>query len=298
VSRFEGKNGDVVRFESVDAYMTEIRDRGVKLDFAGHGTWSEWSGGLTGEDARARAVTGDPSLVASFDASLSALTATVGEDARNVWTSDVYGSRPDVGAYLAGAPRCMKRRVKRETETRHVSIYVSLVAWSGSTASDMVKRGVAIMGLLSALQSMRVSVDLFLVLDTAAHDPKRGDVGDYTQVIRVESRPLDLSTSGFAIAHPAFTRHVTYSYTHHMTGWRSLFSETFTASGLCRVWRAGEDASEPTKRYIDAIGKRIGMLPTDVFVCPMIPGDAVLRDPAEWIRRNVTQALGHQEVVT
>ena len=103
------------------------------------------------------------------------------------------GSRVLVPQYLANSPFCMNRRQKVASPVQHVSIYVAIAFCCDVTPEQMLKRGITILGLLEQLQARQVSTDLYLMSDTNGMTD-----GDLHQIIRVESRPLDLSTSGFA----------------------------------------------------------------------------------------------------
>ncbi len=269
--------GTVVRFDSVDAFVEQCAKSPLPpRDYSDSYTWDA---GVSPKEARKRATAGDPSLVAGVSASLESLALTSSEEVRAMFVPDVYGSRVDVGAYMAGQPNCMRRRVKRETSTRHVGIYVCLPCYAGVSAASMLARGTAILGLLQALTASQVAVDLYLFSDVGSQ------MGDYTSVIRVESRPLDLSTSGFAIAHPAFTRHAVYDEARDRVGFTGRYSHAY------------QHAAERGARmgvYETHIRKRLSMLDTDVFVPPCMSNhELAVISPETWIVATVAKSLNH-----
>jgi hypothetical protein len=273
----------IVRFESLGQYAEAI-DRDTR-ELPDVSRYQEWDGGVSPARARSLMVAGMPSLIGDFSAQLSEIETTMGAELAPQFVPDVYGTRIDVGAYLAGAPRCMRRRAKRETDTRHVNVYVSLVCSGGVNAAAMLRRGSAILGLLATLQTMRVGVDLYLVADTHGRDD-----GDYTQVIRVESRPLDLSTASFAIAHPGFMRGITLAYARDVGGFSGNWSKTFLTSSGSSNGRYEE--------YTRAISAKLGLAATDLFVPPVYFGDGLHGQTAvEWIRDRLTTCLGTKGVV-
>jgi hypothetical protein len=258
----------------------------------------DWDLGVSGARAADLAVNGDPTIVAEYAGNVERFSLDAATETRAAWLPSVTGGRVDMGAYLAGAPDCMRRRARREIETRHVSIYVSQTCSAGIRAETMRKRGAAILGLLDTLNALQVSVDLYLVIDldgarsrndgTNSHgraalrdaDASALD-GDATQVIRVESRPLDLSQVGFAIAHPAFSRNIGYRVATQY-GYRGGWSRTWDT---CYAHGGGAGLD----RYVRIMREKLGADAHDLFVPPVSYHDEIIIDPARWIRERVTQ---------
>ena len=284
----------IARFDSVAAFVDYAVANADTKTYDGNG--KAWDGGVSSDKAIRLASAGDPSIVADVNADVDAFAYASNEETRRAYVRDVAGSRVDVPAFLSGSPTCMRRRAKRTSETRHVSIYVSLVCAAGIAASTMLARGKAILGLLSVLQTQGIACDLYLISDmngSTACANKAGKMppvsdewdmtndGDCTFVIRVESRPLDLGVSGFAIAHPAFTRHLTYS-AGHLFGFYGHWSRTFTNSG---------GMGRSYDRYMSQLRAKLQASPTDIFVPPVNLYDEIVTDPKAWIRARVAQAL-------
>jgi len=280
----------ILTYGSVHEYMRAVGPETI----TGVQRGENWDAGVSPQDACTRAIMGDPTIVSQFDATIASVTAGIETTQRPGYVVDWYGSRVDMGRYVAGLPNCMRRRARRATDTRHVSVYVSLVCSAGIRADMMLKRGSAILGFLAVLQSQNIGVDLYLVADMQGARARRTgredqsgitlDMvldGDCTQVIRVESRPLDLSQTGFVIAHPAFTRHITYTFGKRY-GFHGSWSATFDRSG---------GHSDPLA-YSKAMAAKLGLNETDVFIPPAHSGDEIVRDPQAWILARVTQCLG------
>jgi hypothetical protein len=299
----------ILRWDSLGAYVRDevAHVANVNVGMYPASTWAQgrgagmgedWDLGISGARAADLAVNGDPSIVAEYAGNVDRYTLDAANETRLAWLPSVSGGRVDMGAYLTGAPDCMRRRARREIQTRHVSIYVSQTCSAGISAATMRKRGAAILGLLDVLNGMQVSVDLYLVIDLdgarsrndgatlrgrAALANADGSAldGDVTQVVRVESRPLDLSQVGFAIAHPAFSRNIGYRVAAQY-GYRGGWSRTWDTCGAY-AQGAGLD------RYVRIMREKIGADAADLFVPPVSYRDEIISDPARWIRERVTQ---------
>lgn len=284
----------IARWDSITDFVRFARTHAT---LSTHSEGRSWDAGVTGVQAAELAIAGDRSIVAQCMTDVDAFTLGATEETRPQWESSVAGSRVDVPSFIAGSPACMKRRAKRATDTRHVAIYVSTSCGANIPASVMLKRGAAILGLLETLQASGVAVDLFVVDDmqgarsedrvnpSVLHEAKRHGTwdlswnGDHVQVIRVESRPLDLSVAGFALAHPAFARNVALAVGAPF-GFSGQWSETYM--------RTRYDAPA----YRKAMARTLGMSPSDLFVPPVDNRDTVVQDPARWMRECLAQVMG------
>ncbi len=71
----------------------------------------------------------------------------------------VVGSRPNVPAYIAGAPKTMYR-MERVKEKKFVDIYMN-IAYSGHTSEEQVRnRGILTLNLVNVLESHGIGVNL------------------------------------------------------------------------------------------------------------------------------------------
>lgn len=226
----------------------------------------DWDHGVSPREAHDKARNGDPGMVADYRDQID-FNVAQGDHETAEWCLSVAGSSPCVPAALMGNPYSMRRRVKRERITRTVRVYVSLVCSAGIPAASMIKRGAAILALIESLQIQGVHVELFLLGELGSRQ------GDYIHVIPIET-PIDLSRAGFAIAHPAFTRHTVY----HGLGDRHGFNGRWT-----NYSNGGSDTS--TIRSI------LEMDSSDILVPTVHYSDTILTDPQAWIRERVKQAL-------
>jgi hypothetical protein len=254
----------IVKYESLVGYLNDC-DPSAETWGSGQG----WDGGVNPKEAMRRGRDGDPSLVREYEGHIQDLTATMRGETGPAWVLDVMGSTPCSPAVVAGHPMAMRRRVKRTAPARTARIYVSLICSAGIRASDMIKRGASILALAESLQAANVHVEVNLVAELPC-SPR-----DTIVVVPVET-PLDLSVSGFAIAHPAFTRYVTYYLNGNQWGfnggWPSYMGHT------------------DEERKIGA--KILKLDPGDVWVPSASLLDDSVQNPEAWIKRNVMQVMG------
>lgn len=280
--------GNYVIRNSLASFMaTEVRkavDCGaaqcMNYDSPSYATGKTWDLGVSGKIAAEKAMTGDPELVQGYENMVKDVEESYTGD-RACWVPSFAGTRVSVPDYLGGNPMAMRQRKRVQGSGRHVNIYVSLVTFCGCQAKDMLTRGQAVMGLLSTLQAMGVSVDVFLLAEWGDDNyfDKTGKI--YSQLIQLETRPLDLSVSGFAIAHPAFARNVVYS---------TLYMYNLPRSGPFPPV-AAKNGPE-SKAYEEDIRKRYNLQPTDIVSLSAGWDSLVIKNPKQWVLEHTRQALG------
>lgn len=177
------------------------------------------------------------------------------------------GTRVNVPAYLSDSPACMVRRTRQPTSTRHVNVFVGICAQANIGPKECLARGCTILGLLEALQRSQIGVKLSLYTELGT--PK---YRNYIQVIEVDSTPLDLSTSAYAIAHVAFSRMVCFAE-----------GETKGFDGSWAYDRLGA-------RYNDQLREWLGASPTDIIVSSSHINE-VSGNPKNWIEKQFHQIV-------
>ena len=221
-----------------------------------------WFGGLSFDEALNRCTAGDLSLVSKAEQLLEKIDADVELD-RRTWQPSVAGAFPCVPDFLAGAPDCMRRLLPDPSDVSPVSVYVSLTGTADVTADQWLNRGVAIIALLMKLQQVR-PVELKILAEMHGNSD-----GYCYPLITIESRPLDISTAAFALAHAAFCRRLCY-------GW-GLAVDGF--SGAC-------GSSYGVERVIR---QRLGMADVDLYVAPVNGSTPMLKDPVAWVNSQVAK---------
>ena len=281
----------VDRYDSLSQYTDAVETQ--RWNFTGdygHGSKrSEWDAGVGYREAIRRTREGDPSLVGQYADKVDRMVSEfkMHDEQRAAYVPSVAGSRVVVPEYLGGSPMCMRRRQKRDIQTRSVNIYVNTTCHAVVPADNMLKRGASILALLEFLQMSQVSVELYLTAELGAAREH-----DYIQVIHVESHPLDLSQAAFAIAHPAFARQITYAMASAKVGFTGSFPYSWDGGDRSRQWGRGEAGT-----YEPKLRAAVGMQPQDIYI-PM-PGmwtSEIMDSPETWLENRIRTLRGNEEV--
>jgi hypothetical protein len=239
-----------------------------------------WDGDVSPQEAHKRAVYGDSSLVARALDHMARHADMIRLDNAPTWSLDVMGSTPCVPAVIAGHPHAMRRRVARPRDSRTVRVFVSLVCSAGISADKMLARGCAILGLVEALQASGVHVELHAVAELPCSPL------DVVHVVPIET-PLDVSRAGFALAHPAFTRHTMYTGIGRN---KNVQSERFNG-GWIRYDQGQRDRQNGNK-----VGRAIvGASPQDVWCTMAHLNDPLITHPDQWIRDTLAATLADRD---
>ncbi len=173
-----------------------------------------------------------------------------------------FGGRADMGAWLAGAPDPMRRRARRATETAPVKVIVGNFVSYGVSAADYQKRSGAIIAFLLLVQRYR-PVELYCSIES--------NLADKTPVfglVALESKPLNLSETGFVIGHPAFSR---------VWGFSWLEAQGVPSSIPCLHVPVSE------KRTM------LGLADCDVYINSLSLHDPLKDKPIEWIKSELAR---------
>jgi hypothetical protein len=120
-------------------------------------TWrNDWAGGMTRGETGAALRDGYLPAVAESDAYMAKLEAKFDFAAHMFRNVDaVSGGVPIVPAYLAGHPLNMRRRERVMREMAPLTLLVDTASSGGIPASDLAKRGAAILALARLLAGWR-----------------------------------------------------------------------------------------------------------------------------------------------
>jgi hypothetical protein len=142
---------------------------------------------------------GDEAMVNHSDAYLSMLEdqMPMSRGWRNV--DDVVGAIPNVPAYLAGHPQCMRRRERTSKDTAPLTIYMNLTSSMAIHQNQILHRGVVMLAMARVLANVR-PVELWV-------GTSMGDDGvSCTAAWRIDTAPMDLARAAFHIAAPSMSR--------------------------------------------------------------------------------------------
>lgn len=233
-----------------------------------HGT-PDWHGGTLAEVAD-RLILGDTRHAADVRSRAQALAREVVR-LRDVHVAtsrpDVVGHRVSVPAYLAGVPNCMVRRAAAPAPAP-VRIVVELNCLSTVRVETMRNRGVAIVGMIEALQSVGRPVELYGVITNTNHGGR-----DYQIVtVRVPTPVATATALGLFANVGAFRRGF------GLPGWGGTdMPRVHPIEDLLPLTRIGAPDDDTTD-----------------IVLPRIYSDSEVADPLAYVRRYLAAAAGEE----
>jgi hypothetical protein len=251
----------------------------------------DWRGGSDADLARCL-VDGDRSCVAEAEGMLDAILDDLDMQsfARQSVASPVGGS-PVVGAYLSGNPNSMRRWVTEldSSEQGAIRLIVDRTASCGVSPAEIRAKGIAMLALTMALQSVR-PVELYAAVSFEAPGPKNGTGDRYSRpnrtacmLVRIGSRPLDLSSAGFALWSPLFLRRLGFSVLQKVAEGLAILDPKAT--------RTHGGTSLPLPRI--PIAEQVKAGPGDLVFAGQALDDnrAIAKDPLAWVKAQAHKAL-------
>jgi hypothetical protein len=266
------KSNNVCRW-TYDQFVTEVQGTDTDPNSLHGGEYQaqkSWTLGVGWEDSVKRATLGDNSLVVGASTLLDKLQINTGEVTAFKTVLGVSGGAVCVPAFLTNHPESMLGRQRRPHNTRQVNIYLNTTSSAGVSGDALLRRGTAVLALLEGLRMQQVAVDLFLVSTLDKYN-NRNNGCEYS-VIELPSRPLDLATVGFAVAHPAFTRNLVY--------------------GLHR--KLGFAGGWATDSSVLGVRKALGLAPQDVYIDKVYGHEENITNPQAWLDKHMSQIIGSE----
>ncbi len=267
---------DCLSFDSVEdlAEYTETSSsctfkRGVYGSYE-RSKGSDWDGGLSGKAALKIAREGLPNLVAGALTLANSINEFNSAD-KPAWSPSPCGQRLSVPEYLSGNPFHMRRKTPRDINSRHVRIFVDATSSAGVSAANLITRGQAVIALIETLQTSGVSVDCFSFSCCAARSKQKESLA----IVRIESRPVNISQSGFVIGHPAWGRNVLYS----------VGEETGFDGSWSNVLKYGIDETQATAAAKDLLD----LQPGDLVIPAPRYSDLSFSNPKQWVTDRLRQ---------
>jgi hypothetical protein len=164
----------------------------------------KWYGKEGAAECCQKAKTGDLTMAAASDALLDKFERYVPETLKDIVCNDVVGAVANVPAYLAGHPLNMCRRSRAESDAGPLAIIVDLTISGGLLSQQIEKRGASILALTRILSAKR-PIELWVGAGL-----NKGLGGAYV-FSKVNTSPLDLATSAFALCAQSFVRRLCYA---------------------------------------------------------------------------------------
>jgi hypothetical protein len=148
-------------------------------------------------------------------------------------------------------------------EQSPLTVYLDVCVSSGISPTELTERGIAILALVLILSERR-PVDLYVYSTAANHDA-------HIPLVRIETRPLDISAATYALASAGFLRNLCMG-----------FGDTFDYRG---GWAWGLD---PTRReHQEKVRAAFGASEQDLIIYGGFSEDPHIRNPVKWLHEQL-----------
>lgn len=194
---------------------------------------------------------------------------------QKIYETSVVGSFPCVPHAIMGLPDTMYQLSETDlvSTTTPLRIYVELAASAYVTHEQLLNRGVAVLGLVLALQQVR-PIELYV---TSFGDPNYKNQC-HGGVVRIQTAPLDLDRAVFMLANPGFYRQIMFGLKAHLAG----LTRASSALPFMFGQSPGSDQNIATQREL------LGMAPDDLFIPGVYKSNtAYINDPIGWIKKHL-----------
>jgi hypothetical protein len=194
----------------------------------------EWSGGLTWEEAKVKALSGwreGLKEVEKFRARIAPIVTDKVLRPRQIYAQAGYCV--DVGSFLANEPECF---IAREFEERNYPGRIYKIVCSNSFSADIktetiIQRGAMVCALVDAIEYSGHRAEVIsnnaysASSDLGSRAGKNKNYGwlEISVTIKKASQPLEMSDLAFCLAHPAMLRRIMFSVAE-LNGWSDFAS--------------------------------------------------------------------------
>jgi hypothetical protein len=234
-----------------------------------------WVNHQDGQDSLRYMRGGDQRMVPASDAFLSQFEEINPPGPKFLVQDSVAGGCVNVGAFLAGSPMHMRLRTRNNIPTSPLCIVADMTSSCGIDATQLIKRGTAILALVRNLSSIR-PVELY-VSGNACSGYRGGQGGARTAghvLVRIDAAPLDLSRACHMLTAPSVPRII-----NHEVFW-NLHTDLNNARG---AW-CYNDETTFRKHAKDVYHRVLSHAETMIFLAPPHMNDEAITDPVRWVK--------------
>jgi hypothetical protein len=183
---------------------------------------------------------------------------------------NVAGAFPLVPAAIIGAPESMFDRAENKAENSAIRVFVDIAVSCIVTQKAIIARGTAIAAFVLGLSARRpVELYVFAGLDSGY------SVGFSAAVVRIDTRPMDLSALSYCLSSPSYYRRL-------CMGWARL-------TGYQGGWAYGLYPGNPMREV--AMRHALQLEKQDVLIPAEISEGAIVHDPVGWVRDMLTEHI-------
>ena len=271
------KNGHV-QFSSPAEFADAVQNDGHR-----YRSNREWTG-ETFEEAISRTRSGNPARVPEAERMLDKIEADIDLE-RPEWTSDVAGAFPDVPAFLAGAPDCMRRRAETISEKAPVRVWVDVTSSCGIQHETLAARGTAALALVMQLNRQGRAVELMTYTSLDGRNN-----GQSVVIIRQQTAPVDIASVAHCLTSSGYSRTLCYGYSEknrYTGGWSDKY---YTGGDWNKRLASARSILSPLA------GERDVILPAPYWNDQQDDGHVGLmfKDPAKWVTACVDAINGEE----
>jgi hypothetical protein len=251
---------NVVEFSSLDDMVASIKDT-RHCDAHGE-TDPDWYGSANFGESLKMASDGWSAIRGDVDAIMSRIKDRIKDVTPTVFDMgrDVSGLFVDMGAFMSGEPECMLYPVPVASprSSKVVRIHYNTGAMAYVNGDVMIKRGVAVLALVDALNTLGVNCEIWA--ESAAKNGARKAV--VLACIKEAHEPMDINRLMFVLANPSYHRRFNFAA-------RVQF-------GLAGIKNGGDCGSMPL-HMADKVNADVTVHKAHNV------GDAIAEDPDGWI---------------
>lgn len=241
----------------------------------------DWMGGESREDYFRKARTGDASFVGRAEKLLDKIEVQAEREGL-VWQNTVAGAYPDVPAFLANDPDCMRRRVAVETERAPLRVWVDVSSSCSITAEQLLPRGIAALALVMQLIRSGRAVELWTFTSLAG-----ARAGQTAVCVRMATTPVDIASVAYCLTSQGFARGLCYAAGRQFNAFNGKWGRNYVKHGTLAERVAG------ARKTLQGIAE-----PQDIILPAPFAQDAhdagdaglIFRDPVRWVMETCKRA--------
>ena len=175
----------------------------------------------------------------------------------------------------------MRRRQRITDDMAPLTIVADTASSGDISASDLEKRGAAILALVRLLAAVR-PVTLYAGVTVGNANAERNKDGMNGIFTRIETAPLDLARAAFLLAHPGSSRAIGYGIT----------SQEFNGDAEYIPWSFGD--ANKLRAYAPEAFARV-FPGTEILYLPSVHSrDNSVKNPDVWLEEHVNKFGGMQ----
>lgn len=198
------------------------------------------------------------------------------------WGPSVVGAIPLIPNALLGVPNSMLTPLWEAQSARGpIRVFYDCVGSAGIRNADMAKRGTAVLAFVLLMSQIR-PVELFVIAGL------EGNGGACIPIVKVETAPLDLKSSLYALACTAFSREIAFA-------WGYGNDAAGTRRGFYGGWAWGSSPKQDgTGPWHEAMRTVLAVQPDDLLIPGAVWGDPIVKDPIAWLQREIDLRAAHE----